>query len=395
MSRYIWLIISAWILCFAPARLAAQPVSTPKKLSAAEQLVLEQDIKRGIDNIYNFEFEKADAIFGEFIRRDPKSPVGPFFLGMVLWWKIMLDIENTTHDDAFIKQMDDVVELCDERLERNSQDIEALFFKGGAMGFRGRLRANRGSWIKAAGDGKDALPIVERCKKLDSKNYDVLFGVGLYNYYAEAIPEKNPVLKPLVLLFPKGDKKKGIEMLELVSEKGKYAQTESLYFLLQIYYIYERDYTKAVFYAKKLYEKYPANSFFYRYLGRAYAASGFWKDADVIFREVLAKRQQHAPYYNEYVEREARYYVAMSLMNDHKSTEALEHFKLADKLCMKVDRADGSAYKTIITLRIGMLYDLLGNRPSALEQYKRVLEMKDYQDAHVQAKQYLKQPHAG
>jgi len=35
----------------------------------------------GIDLIYNLEFAKAEKIFGEIRNKDPKSPVGYFFLG--------------------------------------------------------------------------------------------------------------------------------------------------------------------------------------------------------------------------------------------------------------------------------------------------------------------------
>ena len=75
-------------------------------------------------------------------------------------------------------------------------------FKGGAIGFRGRLRATRDSWIKAADDGREALPIVEQASKLDSNNTDVELGFGIYNYYAAVIPDEYPMIKPLMIFFP-------------------------------------------------------------------------------------------------------------------------------------------------------------------------------------------------
>lgn len=355
----------------------------------------EKEVKEGVEYIYNLEFAKAEQHFNAIIAKDAASPVGHFFIGMVMWWRILLDIENIDNDARFMRQMDKVIELSDERLERNSQDVEALFFKGGALGFRGRLLANRQNWLKAAADGKDALPLVNRARKIDPNNADILFGIGLYNYYAEAIPAQNPVLKPFVLLFPKGDKKLGIEQLEESAAKGRYSRTEALYFLLQIYYVYERDYTKAVSYAKQLYDKYPNNSFFYRYLGRAYAASGYWKDAESIFQKTLKGCEEKKPFHNEYVEREARYYLAMALMKDHKPADALDHFKLAESLSKKVDRTEVSAYQILIMLRIGMIYDLQGDHTTATQHYNKVLEMKDYQNAHGMAKTYLKQPYSG
>ncbi len=356
--------------------------------------VYSKQIDEGIELIYNLEFDKADKIFTEIVNKDAKSPVGHFFIGMTLWWRMMLDMDNTDYDDRFSDLMEKVIDVCDERLERNSQDVEALFFKCGALGFRGRLRANRESWLKAASDGKDALPLVNTLRKIDKENYDVLFGLGLYNYYAEVIPEKIPAVKPLALLFPKGDKKKGIAQLEMSAEKSRYARTESLYFLLQIYYSYERDFLKALQYAKQLREKYPKNSVFYAYLGRAYAASGFWKDAETIYRDILKKYQSGDKTYNERFAREAHFHIGVSLMNDKKIAEAHEHFKHAEEICKKVDK-EPSAYHALTMLRIGMIYDLQGNHATAVAHYKKVLQMKDYQNSHQLAKTYIDHPYAG
>jgi tetratricopeptide (TPR) repeat protein len=341
------------------------------------------------------EFDKADAIFKNLIQQDPASPVGHFFIGMVQWWKILLDIDDTSNDDKFYDMMDKVIDVCDERIERNSQDVEALFFKCGALGFRGRLRANRGSWFKAANDGREALPIVWKAKKIDPENVDVLFGVGIYNYYAESIPEKYPATKPLALLFPKGDKKKGIEMLQTAAEKGKYSSTEALYFLLQIYFLYDKDNTKALVYAKQLHDRYPANSFFYRYVGRVYAASGFWTESEKIYTDVLAKCLAGQPTYTDYVQREARYYIAMALMNYGKTAEAMAHFKITESLCKKVDHEKDSPYLVMTTLRLGMLYDLQGNREMAVAHYNKVRDMQAYLDSQDKAKEYLKKPYTG
>ena len=61
----------------------------------------------------------------------------------------------------FYDKIEETVDFCDEILDNDPNNIDALFFKGGAIGFRGRLRVMRESWFKAADDGREALPIVE------------------------------------------------------------------------------------------------------------------------------------------------------------------------------------------------------------------------------------------
>ena len=120
------------------------------------------------------------------------------------------------------------------------------------MDFRGRLRAFRESWLKAADDGREALPLVTRAGKLDPKKVDVQLGYGIYNYYAAVLPEKYTMLKAVMLFFPSGDKEKGIKQLEYVSRDGQYAKYEAHYFLMGIYYHYENNPSMAQKYAEML-----------------------------------------------------------------------------------------------------------------------------------------------
>src|SRR5512137_3052250 len=77
---------------------------------------LEEIARRGIDEVYNLEFEKAEADFNEIVRQRPQNPAGYAFLAMTDWWRILIDLDNTQYDDRFHEMLDHVIELCDERL---------------------------------------------------------------------------------------------------------------------------------------------------------------------------------------------------------------------------------------------------------------------------------------
>ncbi|MDX2128965.1 MAG: tetratricopeptide repeat protein [Chloroherpetonaceae bacterium] len=391
------LITSVIGLCGMPSKMIAQQVTNfSQRRSSQTILPFDTEIRQGIEYIYNLEFEKADNLFVT-INKDHNNPAGKFFIGMVTWWKIMMDIDNTSLDEQFSNQMDEVIDLCDERLERDDRDIQALFFKCAALGFRGRLRANRGSWLKAANDGKDALPLISKIRKLDDANYDMQFGLGLYNYYAEAVPDKFPATKPLTIFFPKGNKKEGIRQLELAADSARYAAAESLYFLLQIHYVYEKNFNKAIEYAKRLHNRFPNNPFFYAYLGRCFYAGGFWKEAETLYFDILQKAKSKSLYTSARWEREAHYYIGLIKMHQRNNAESFAHFINAYQLEKQVEPTEGepSAFYTLTHLRLGMLYDLQGNRQKALEHYKVVLNTKDYNNAQQHAKNYMNSPYTG
>jgi len=369
--------ISYYILFLGILLNAGKPIFAQVKIEKwsnkdASEQAIEQNIQKGIDCIYNLEHQKASRIFETVIKSSEKSPVGYFFDGMVLWWKIMLNIENMEYDDAFKDKMEKVISVSDEILEREINNSTAIFYKAAALGFRGRLLANRGEWLNAAFDGKNALPLVGQLSKIDENNYDVQFGLGIYNYYAEAIPEKYPILKPFTVFFPKGDKIKAVKQLNAAAKNGKYARTEALYFLMQIYYSYERDYEKALKYASELNDKYPKNLLFKAYKGRIYSRLGNTLKVSEIYGELIEMlSQSHQKLYKKYLI-ESNYYIGLSFMLNRDYDDAISSYEKV------LDLSDGlyenNKYLMMAMYNMGNIYKNKGEKEKALRLYEGILK---------------------
>ncbi|MEO8166931.1 MAG: tetratricopeptide repeat protein [bacterium] len=372
------LVSVALLFCF----MGQQASSQPKPDAEAK-------IQQGIEYVYNLEFEKAEKQFRDVIQAQPQNPSGHFFLAMVTWWKILIDIDNEQLDEQFYDSLDHVVDLCDDILDKNENDVNALFFKGGAIGFKGRLKAHRSSWLDAANAGRKALPIVQEASALDPKNYDVLLGSGIYNYYAEIVPQEYPFVKPLLLFVPPGDKAKGIQQIKTAAEKGRYANIESSYFLMQIYFQYEKDYNKALELVTKLHARFPNNMLFHKYLGRCYVSMGNWEKVHDEFGEILARSKKDQRGYGASVEREAEYYLGLYDLTMNVPETALKHFYRCDELSRTLDKDGPSGFMVLANIKIGNIFDMQGKRDPAVAQYRKVLNMKEYKDSYLQAKQYL------
>jgi len=358
-----------------------------------EDRLIDQRVQRGIDEIYNFEFDKADADITEVIKLCPDHPVGYFFRAMVQWERIISKFDDESQDKKLYNLLDVVVDICEKRLDENPEDVAAMFFKGGAVGFRGRLRANRGKWLGAINDGMVALPLVRKAYELEPNNYDVLLGIGIYNYYAAVIPSKYPFVKPAMIFFPNGDRKKGLEQLRQASLHAKYAQVEATYFLMQNYFTYEKDYTSALGLARKLHEKYPNNSMFYRYLGRCLVITGYLGEANDIFIDIINRYTQQQLGYDMYDAREAHYYIGKFEFLAGRFDGALKNLYTCDEISRKLDKEESSGFMSLANLIIGMTYDAQGKRQDAVQQYKKVLAMNEYENSYQEAKRYLQQPY--
>ncbi|MGA3286825.1 MAG: tetratricopeptide repeat protein [Bacteroidota bacterium] len=376
--------LSAFFLLFVCSSAQSQWLDDP---------ALDQRLMRGIDKLYNYEFDRADSDFSEVIRQRPDHPAGYFFRAMVQWERIISNFDDESQDDKLYQMLGVVIEMCEKRLDEHPNDVTAMFFNGGAVGFRGRLRANRGKWVGAANDGIVALPLVRKAYELEPNNYDVLLGIGIYNYYASVIPEKYPIVKPAMFFFPNGDRKKGLEQLRQASLNGKYAKVEAMYFLMQNYFVYEKDYASALELARKLHEKYPNNSMFHHYVGRCLVSTGYLGEAKDIFIDIEKRCSKKQLGYDTYDAREACYYLGKFDFMAGRFDAALKNLYRSDELSRKLDKDEPSGFMSLGNLLIGMIYDAQGKRQDAIQQYQKVLAMKEYEDSHKESKKYLEKPY--
>lgn len=372
------------VLWVVPFRALAQWIADP---------VIEQKLQRGINYIYSIEFEKADSQFTAVIQMRPDHPVGYFFRAMTVWWQILTDFDNESRDEKFYGMLEQVVTMCEDRLDKDPKDVAALFFKGGAVGFRGRLRVNRGKYVGAANDGLVALPVVRKAYELDPQNYDVLLGIGIYNYYAEVVPERYPIVRPFMIFFPSGDRKKGLEQLVLASQNAKYARVEASYFLLQSYFVYEKDFPKSLAIARDLNKRFPQNPVFHRFLGRCYISLGHLGEANDVFLEIERRFKKKQTGYDSYDGREAYYYLGKYEFLTGRIDLSLRHLYTCDSLSRIVDKGEPSGFMSLTNLMIGMIYDMQNKRDYAVQQYQKVLQLKEYENSQRDARLFLQQPY--
>ncbi|MEM9389761.1 MAG: tol-pal system protein YbgF, partial [Bacteroidota bacterium] len=237
---------------------------------------LQIEINQAMNDLYNFKFDKAEQQFRWLKQKYSWHPLPYFLEGLSEWWKIMPNMNNRSHDEKFMAHMDTVILISENLFKKKEHKIEASFFLAAAYGFKGRLLSSeeRRNWRKSATAGKNALKYMEYSKEHHELSPELLFGDALYNYFREWVPENYPLLKPIMLFFPKGDKKLGIEQLKKVSYNAFYTRTEAQVFLMRILNSYENDRQRALQIGEYLHQTYPDNPYFHRYYARLLYSSG-------------------------------------------------------------------------------------------------------------------------
>jgi tetratricopeptide (TPR) repeat protein len=347
-------------------------------------------VKAGINQIYSIKFTEAEKTFQLLQKEYPKHPAGKFFFAMIDWWRIILSEEDEEKDERFFEKIEDVVDFCDKILDKDPNNVDALFFKGGAIGFRGRLRVMRESWFAAADDGREALPLVEQAHKLDPDNVDVKLGFGIYNYLAAVIPEKYPIVKPVMMFFPTGNKEKGLEQLKEAASKGKYSRYEARYILVTFYYYFENDMNSAELFTRQLVDSFPDNPVFERWRGRIAARKSEWTVVESIFKSVLKKSEKNLEGYNTpMVRREANYYIGQNLKNNGDIAGAFSYYKKCIDDSKRIDGKKASGFRINATLYSGTIMETWGKYNEAKKYYNAVLDMREFNNSHKLAETYL------
>ena len=200
----------------------------------------------GIAHMYRLEFDKAEAKFREIIALDPESPAGYCALAALAWWRYSqnFDMQAGLKDveREFLSNSDKVIKLS-KNMVKDGRDLDqAYFFMGSAYGLQGRWYAVQRSWFKAYGRGKKARKFLKKCVETNPAVYDAYLGLGIFDYYAAALPG---ALGLTARLFAGGDRARGMEYVKVARDKGRFFKLEARFFLIEIYSRHEHDFKAA------------------------------------------------------------------------------------------------------------------------------------------------------
>lgn len=343
-------------------------------------------------NIYSCSFDSAQTNIIAYISSYPNEPQGHFLHVLSDWWKINIDRKNVSLDDALNDKVNKCIDFCDAILDRNPKDVDALIFKGASLGYRGLAKSLRENWLSAADDGRQALNLLSEALEISPKNKEALLGVGIYNYFAEYIPDRYVFLKPLMLIFPKGDKVKGIEQIK-EAETSILAGYEAKYIMAFFNMQYERNFIESEKYSKELYILFPSNPVFEKMLYNCYSGSGRYAEALEGWIKVRNKNlAKEIGFQYESVLREADYYISLSLLKLGRIEEMEIYINECESLSEKIDTEDTS-FKIYTYVMQGMKNDILGNRGKAIDYYKKVLSSREFRNSHSEANRFINSPY--
>ncbi len=389
MIRYASLMVALCLLGGQVVRAqTSAPAEEPKPLLLDMNMQIEAT--EAVNDMYNFKFARAERQFRWIKQAHPTHPLPYFLLGLSQWWKIVPNIYETQHDESLLAYMDTATYYAERMLDQNEQDPESAFFLSAAYAFKGRLYAERRDWRKAAGAGKTSLKYLEICKGKEDFSPELLFGDGLYNYYAEWISENYAILRPVLMFFPNGDKELGIKQLKTVANNAFYTRTEAQYFLMRILTEEREDPREAFRISEYLYQTFPDNSYFHRYYARQLYSRGRHREAEAQALTIIDRIDSGMIGYEATSGRYAGFFLGEIYKMRGELDDAKTYYQRAINFARAVD-ADESGYYHYSLLNLGEIAEKQGEEKKARDYYKLVKkEAKRSSRVHERARENIK-----
>jgi hypothetical protein len=351
---------------------------------------LQYRITKSINSMYNFDFATAERDFAVIMYQYPEHPLPDFLMALGYWWRIEIDVENKRYDNIFIQYLDRANDKAKKMLDQNPRNKEAAFFLAAGYGFQGRLYSERQSWTKATFAGKNALNYMNLSRGEEEFNPELLLGDALFNYFSVWIPENYPLLKPILALFPKGNKKLGLAQLEKVASTAFYTRVEAQYFLFRLYGSEEKRPQDALRIAEYLFEKFPNNPYFHRSYARYLYTTGKWTEAMQQSFKILEKIENKQLGYEANGGRFASFFLGEYFYRVGNKAEAKKYYQKTVAFGEESESQE-SGYYLYALISLGKIATAEKNKPQARIYFNAVKKYaKRKHPAHKEARDFVK-----
>jgi tetratricopeptide (TPR) repeat protein len=371
----------------------------PADLSEFDRLRMD-----GFNAVYNIDYKNARERFVQMTRLAPEHPAGYVYLANNLWLETLYQTHRLTtsvytgesfysqdanedrvdqkRDREFNDLIRQAIAATKARLITNPKDVEALYYQASALGIRAAYGASvKRSFVRGIGDANESVKLQREVIKLDPNYVDAYLSIGFYEYVIDSLPAGWRLLARFAGL--KGSKSKGIEHLELVTTRGKYAADDARVLLLGIY-SKENQPERALEIISHMAKQYPRNYLFGVERASMLYRMGRPDEGARVFTDLLK---------DDFIAAQATDLVnfewGRALSGQQDYSNALARYK-------EIQRwpKSNAGLLSMSHLRAGEALDALGKRDEALAEYQLVLKRENVFDSHKLAEQYLKKPYA-
>ncbi len=348
-------------------------------------------LRRGIDKTFNLETAEADECFKKAVELEPENPMGYAYLAMLNLSSYEMSFEQkdrNVNQEALLNYAKEAVIRGEKKIKNNPNDVQAYFAMALAKIAKIQWAIHQKRYFIIAQETSNVWDYLEKMKEGNSQNYDACFLMGLLHYHIHQLPGFIRFLSSAFIVA--GSHEKGLQELELASQKGDLLKELAQAELSSAYLNFEKQPAKALPIAMELNKKFPRNYNFLFVLGNVYADLHRFEEASDIAREIEKNIQTGTPPFVPQLQPRYNQLMGRIFFNQGEYDRAMECFQNVLK--------DTSFYnarsRVWAYVRLGMIDDIHKKRTQAQEYYQKALEVEEGEGAaRIEAGKYLSIPY--
>jgi hypothetical protein len=327
--------------------------------------------RAALDLLYEGYTDTALERLSSLAAEAPDDSMGAYLGALALCWKIEQRPDSRALEAEFHRRVAGAIALADRRLAADPGDVRALLARGAAHGVESRLHLFRAERRDAAREAVRMREDLLEVHRLDPADEDALFGLGLYDYYADVLPRLLKLVR-FVFGIPGGDRERGLARI-VAARDARLHRTEARWQLYEIYAFYENDPDRAWSEIAALHRDYPQAPLWGLKLAEHLRERlGLLSDSAATAREVLDAASGGQPNFSPVVAAMARLSLGETLLRDLRLGEAAEALRAASHA-----PAEASAVATRARFFLGRALELSGRRSEALPHYRAAASTAD------------------
>jgi tetratricopeptide (TPR) repeat protein len=361
--------------------------------------------KRAFDHFYSMEYDRSIQEFERLVAEFPENPIANNYLLSAVMFKEMyrigaLDTESyasdsfldikakKTLDPAVTKRILELLErtehLCNERLKKDPDDIDALYARGVGRGMRSTFMGmGQRAWLAAIRSALGARRDHERVLQMDPDFVDAKMSIGIHNYIIGSL---NWFYRSMVALAGvTGNKQKGLDYLRQVADSKSVASMDAR-IALALFLRREQKYPEALKVVKSMLDDYPKNYLAAIEYANLLNAAGRGPEAIESYRKILLNYREGK--YPSADPNAAAFGLGGALRGQRRFEEAAQAFAM-------VEGFPQPEKKLVLrsNLAAGEMYDSAAKRELAVLKYKEVLAADAGSPEGQLARKHLSKPY--
>ena len=283
----------------------------------------------------------------------------------------------------FFGVLDKAENIAEERLQKNPQDKEALYWAGVSHVTRAIYELTLAKANMAAiSEAKKARKYHSELLSVDPGFVDAMLVVGVYDYMVGSLPWYLKIVASIVGYH--GNRERGLAAIERVTREGHWARDDAKNFLA-ILYFREKRYPEARALLEDLSQEFPRNYVFPQEIARTYKAQGDWASAAKVYDQILSKYTTGAPGFTSIPAAKIYYQAGEARTHTGEDQVALERYDQAARL------PENDIYVYRAELAAGKICLESQRTEDARRRYERVARAIPNTDEGKAARQRLKQ----